>query len=55
MLQPEAKDDINAARQGVTGHHVRAVLAIGVIGVVIVFLIAYIFFFAGAPNPAGVT
>lgn len=55
MLQPEAKNEVNQARQGVTGHHVRMVLTLGVIGVAVAFLIAYIFFFAGAPNPAGVT
>jgi len=33
------------ARQGVTGHNVRYVLTIGLIGVVIGFAIAYFFFF----------
>ena len=35
------------ARQGVTGHGVRYVLAVGIIGVVVAFAIIYAFFFAG--------
>ena len=34
------------ARQGVTGHNVRYVLAFGVIGVVVGFALVYAYFFA---------
>jgi hypothetical protein len=33
------------ARQGVTGHNVRYVLAFGLVGVIILFAIAYFSFF----------
>ena len=33
--------DTTRARQGVTGHNVRYVLAFGIVGVVIVFAIGY--------------
>ncbi len=39
--------DTTRARQGVTGHNVRYVLALGIAGVVIVFALAYVGFFAG--------
>lgn len=55
MLQQESREETNRVRQGVTGHNVWAVLAAGTVGVIIVFFLAYLFFFAGAPNPAGVT
>jgi hypothetical protein len=41
MLQAENRNQTNRARQGVTGHHVRAVLVLGTIGVVIVFAALY--------------
>ncbi len=53
MLQQEAKDETNRVRQGVTGHNVWLVLAIGTAGVVLVLLVAYLVYFAGAPNPVG--
>ncbi|MBN9061945.1 MAG: hypothetical protein J0H41_05820 [Rhizobiales bacterium] len=48
MLQKEAREETNRVRQGVTGHNVRLVLAAGTIGVIIVFFLAYLFFFGGA-------
>ena len=36
----------NRARQGVTGHNVRYVLLAGLTGVVVLFAIAYIAYFA---------
>jgi hypothetical protein len=35
----------NQARQGVTGHNVRYVLLIGLVGVVVAFLIIYLMYF----------
>ncbi|WP_342358668.1 hypothetical protein [Terrarubrum flagellatum] len=55
MLDEEARNDVTRARQGVTGHNVWKVLALGVIGAAIVFLIAYLFYFSGAPNPSAVS
>ncbi len=55
MLQNENLDQTNRVRQGVTGHNVSTVLVLGTIGVVIVFFLAYWYFFASAPNPAGVS
>jgi hypothetical protein len=37
--------DTTRARQGVTGHNVRYVLAFGIVGVVIAFALAYLGFF----------
>jgi acid phosphatase family membrane protein YuiD len=53
MLQPEAKEQTNRVRQGVTGHNVWLVLAGGLLGVVVAFFLVYWFFLAGAPNPVG--
>jgi hypothetical protein len=36
----------NEARQGVTGHNVRYVLGFGTAGVIVLFGIIYLFFFA---------
>jgi hypothetical protein len=33
------------ARQGVTGHHVRYVLGLGLVGVVVLFVAIYAFYF----------
>ncbi|MET0605829.1 MAG: hypothetical protein ABWZ80_05190 [Beijerinckiaceae bacterium] len=55
MLQKEARNETNRARQGVTGHNVWLVLAFGLLGVIVAFFFAYMFFFAGAPNPTGNT
>lgn len=38
--------DATRARQGVTGHNVRYVLAFGIAGVIIVFVLAYLGVFA---------
>jgi hypothetical protein len=47
---PKRKDggtiSTNRARQGVTGHNVRYVLLVGIVGVVVAFAIAYIVYFA---------
>jgi hypothetical protein len=42
--EPAASDivDTTRARQGVTGHNVRYVLAFGIVGVVILFAVAYL-------------
>jgi hypothetical protein len=47
---PERYDDRNVetaiqARQGVTGHNVRYVLAFGICGVIAAFVIIYFLFF----------
>ena len=55
MLQREAQNETNRVRQGVTGHNVWLVLALGVAGVVIAFFLAYMFYFGAAPNPTGVS
>jgi len=39
--EPAEVVNTTRARQGVTGHNVRYVLAFGIIGVVIVFALAY--------------
>ena len=41
MLQKENTDQTNRLRQGVTGHNVRAVLAIGAVGAIIALALAY--------------
>jgi hypothetical protein len=41
--RPVVEDDVQA-RQGVTGHNVRYVLAYGLIGVVIAFVIIYLMY-----------
>ncbi len=33
------------ARQGVTGHNVRYVLAFGILGIVVAFTLLYVYFF----------
>jgi hypothetical protein len=53
MLQQEARDQVNRVRQGVTGQNVWVVLALGLVGVTIVFALAYFYYFAAAPNPVG--
>lgn len=35
----------NEARQGVTGHNVRYVLGFGILGVVVLFALAYAYYF----------
>jgi len=42
--ETESAEVVNTtrARQGVTGHNVRYVLAFGIVGVVIVFALAYL-------------
>jgi hypothetical protein len=45
---PDARTELSAqrARQGVTGHNVRYVLAFGIVGVIIAFAVVYLSFFA---------
>jgi hypothetical protein len=40
------------ARQGVTNHNVRYVLAFGVLGVVVAFALVYLGFFGGGAPPS---
>lgn len=35
------------ARQGVTGHNVRYVLGFGIVGIIILFGLIYLFYFVG--------
>ncbi len=55
MLQQEARDPVNRVRQGVTGQNVWVVLSLGLTGVVIMLALAYLYYFAAAPNPSGVS
>jgi hypothetical protein len=55
MLQQENQDETNRVRQGVTGHNVRYVLAVGLIGVIVVFMIAYWYLLGSAPSTSGTT
>jgi hypothetical protein len=50
ILMPERHDErivetVVQARQGVTGHNVRYVLAFGICGVIAAFVIIYLLFF----------
>jgi hypothetical protein len=42
----------NEARQGATHHNVRYVLALGLFGVVVAFVLVYAIFFAGGAPPS---
>jgi hypothetical protein len=37
----------NQARQGVTGHHVRAVLVIGTGAIIVIFALLWLYYFHG--------
>jgi len=43
--EPHTVLSTDEARQGVTGHHVRYVLGLGLVGVVVLFVAIYAFYF----------
>ena len=47
LATDDATSATNRTRQGVTGHNVRYVLLLGIVGVVIAFVLVYAAFFGG--------